>query len=86
MQIKVERSKFRWIRKHLLHLSYKEVGDACKSSAYMVEKSESNRTCDPGIIEVLAEEKGKTTKAVFTGDLGNNDIPLLSSHSYEYSP
>ena len=55
MQIKVERSKFRWIRKHLLHLSYKEVGDACKISAYMVEKTESNRTCDPGIIEVLAE-------------------------------
>ena len=31
------------------------------------------------IIEVWAEEDGKTTKAVFTGDLGNNDIPLLSS-------
>ena len=31
------------------------------------------------IIEVWAEENGKTTKAVFTGDLGNNDIPLLSS-------
>ena len=31
------------------------------------------------IVEVWAEEKGKTTKAVFTGDLGNNDIPLLSS-------
>ena len=31
------------------------------------------------IIEVWAEENEKTTKAVFTGDLGNNDIPLLSS-------
>ena len=31
------------------------------------------------IIEVWAEENGKITKAVFTGDLGNNDIPLLSS-------
>ena len=31
------------------------------------------------IIEVWAKENGKTTKAVFTGDLGNNDIPLLSS-------
>lgn len=30
------------------------------------------------IIEVWVEENGKTTKAVFTGDLGNNDIPLLS--------
>ncbi|NLC88131.1 MAG: MBL fold metallo-hydrolase [Clostridiaceae bacterium] len=31
------------------------------------------------IIEVWVEENGKTTKAVFTGDIGNNDIPLLSS-------
>ena len=31
------------------------------------------------IIEVWAKENGKMTKAVFTGDLGNNDIPLLSS-------
>lgn len=31
------------------------------------------------IIEIWANEDGKETKAVFTGDLGNNDIPLLSS-------
>ena len=31
------------------------------------------------IIEVWVDEDGKTTKTVFTGDLGNNDIPLLSS-------
>ena len=31
------------------------------------------------IIEVWAKENGKETKAVFTGDIGNNDIPLLSS-------
>ncbi len=31
------------------------------------------------IIEVWADENGRRTKAVFTGDLGNNDIPLLSS-------
>lgn len=31
------------------------------------------------IIEIWADENGKRTKAVFTGDLGNNDIPLLSS-------
>ena len=30
------------------------------------------------IIEVWVEEEGKQTKSVFTGDLGNNDIPLLS--------
>ena len=31
------------------------------------------------IIEIWATEDGKTTKAVFTGDLGNNDLPLLDS-------
>lgn len=31
------------------------------------------------IIEVWVDEDGKTTKTVFTGDLGNNDIPLLAS-------
>ena len=31
------------------------------------------------IIEIWATEEGKTTKAVFTGDLGNNDLPLLDS-------
>ena len=30
------------------------------------------------IIEVWAKEDGKQTKAVFSGDIGNNDIPLLS--------
>ena len=30
------------------------------------------------IIEVWVTENEKTTKAVFSGDLGNNDIPLLS--------
>jgi metallo-beta-lactamase family protein len=31
------------------------------------------------IIEVWTNEDGKETKTVFTGDIGNNDIPLLSS-------
>ena len=31
------------------------------------------------IIEVWVDEAGKTTKTVFSGDIGNNDIPLLSS-------
>ncbi len=31
------------------------------------------------IIEVWAKEEDKETKIVFTGDLGNNDIPLLDS-------
>ena len=31
------------------------------------------------IIELWVKEGEKETKAVFTGDLGNNDIPLLDS-------
>lgn len=31
------------------------------------------------IIEVWVIEEGETKKAVFTGDIGNNDIPLLAS-------
>lgn len=31
------------------------------------------------IIEIWANEDGETKKAVFTGDIGNNDIPLLAS-------
>jgi len=31
------------------------------------------------IIEVWVKEEGETKKIVFTGDLGNNDIPLLDS-------
>ncbi len=30
------------------------------------------------IIEIWADENGKKTKAVFTGDIGNNDLPLLA--------
>ncbi len=31
------------------------------------------------IVEIWTKEDGKTVKAVFTGDLGNNDLPLLDS-------
>ena len=31
------------------------------------------------IIEIWALEDGKTVKAVFTGDIGNNDLPLLDA-------
>lgn len=33
------------------------------------------------LIEVWVNEDGKDQKIVFTGDLGNNDIPLLREHS-----
>ena len=31
------------------------------------------------IIEIWVNENGKETKAVFTGDIGNNDLPLLAA-------
>ena len=31
------------------------------------------------IIEIWVQEDGKTTKIVFTGDIGNNDLPLLDA-------
>lgn len=31
------------------------------------------------IVEIWVKEDGKVTKTVFTGDLGNNDLPLLDS-------
>ena len=42
-----------------------------------VRFSDAGHMLGSALIEVWAEEDGKTTKAVFTGDLGNNDIPLL---------
>ena len=43
-----------------------------------VRFSDAGHMLGSSIIEVWAEEDGKQTKAVFTGDLGNNDIPLLA--------
>lgn len=31
------------------------------------------------MIEIWIQEEGKTTKLLFTGDIGNNDLPLLDS-------
>ena len=46
-----------------IHVRFKDAGHMLGSS----------------IIELWVKEDGKETKAVFTGDLGNNDIPLLDS-------
>ena len=43
-----------------------------------VRFSDAGHMLGSSIIEVWANENGKETKAVFTGDLGNNDIPLLA--------
>ena len=44
-----------------------------------VRYNDAGHMLGSSIIEVWADEEGKTTKTVFTGDLGNNDIPLLNS-------
>lgn len=44
-----------------------------------VRFSDAGHMLGSSIIEIWAKEGEKETKAVFTGDLGNNDIPLLNS-------
>ena len=45
----------------------------------LVRFNDAGHMLGSSIIEIWAKENGKETKAVFTGDLGNNDIPLLAS-------
>ena len=58
-------------------VKYDEIIDI--SDNIHVRFNDAGHMLGSAIIEIWAEENGKTTKAVFTGDLGNNDIPLLSS-------
>lgn len=58
-------------------IKYDEIIDI--SDKIHVRFNDAGHMLGSAIIEIWAEEEGKTTKAVFTGDLGNNDIPLLSS-------
>ena len=43
-----------------------------------VRFNDAGQMLGSSIIELWVKEDGKETKTVFTGDLGNNDIPLLS--------
>ena len=45
----------------------------------IVRYNDAGHMLGSSIIEVWVKENGKTEKIVFTGDLGNNDIPLLAS-------
>ena len=58
-------------------IKYDEIIDI--SDKIQVRFNDAGHMLGSAIIEIWAEEDVKTTKAVFTGDLGNNDIPLLSS-------
>ena len=58
-------------------IKYDEIIDI--SDNIHVRFNDAGHMLGSAIIEIWADENGKRTKAVFTGDLGNNDIPLLSS-------
>lgn len=45
----------------------------------IVRFNDAGHMLGSSIIEVWVKEEGKTEKIVFTGDIGNNDIPLLAS-------
>ena len=58
-------------------ISYDEILEL--SPDIHVRFNDAGHMLGSSIIEVWATEDGKETKAVFTGDSGNNDIPLLDS-------
>ncbi len=58
-------------------VKYNEIIDV--SENITVRFNDAGHMLGSSIIEVWIVEDGKTEKAVFSGDIGNNDIPLLSS-------
>lgn len=58
-------------------VQYDEIVDIAEG--IKVRFNDAGHMLGSAIIEVWAEENGKETKAVFSGDLGNNDLPLLAA-------
>ena len=58
-------------------VKYSEIVDVAENIA--VRFNDAGHMLGSSIIEVWVTEEGKTEKAVFTGDIGNNDLPLLAS-------
>lgn len=58
-------------------IKYNEIVDIDENIT--VRFNDAGHILGSSIIEVWITENGKTEKAVFTGDIGNNDIPLLAS-------
>lgn len=58
-------------------VEYDEIIDVAEN--IQVRFNDAGHMLGSSIIEIWVTENGKTEKAVFTGDLGNNDIPLLDS-------
>lgn len=58
-------------------VSYDEIVELDENIS--VRFNDAGHMLGSSIIEVWVKENGETKKIVFTGDLGNNDIPLLDS-------
>lgn len=58
-------------------VSYDEIVELNENIS--VRFNDAGHMLGSSIIEVWVKENGETKKIVFTGDLGNNDIPLLDS-------
>lgn len=58
-------------------VKYDEIIDVAEN--IQVRFNDAGHMLGSSIIEIWVTENGKTEKIVFTGDLGNNDIPLLDS-------
>ena len=58
-------------------VNYDEIVDIDEN--IKVRFNDAGHMLGSAIIEIWVNENGKETKAVFSGDLGNNDLPLLSS-------
>ena len=58
-------------------VKYNEIVDIDENIT--VRFNDAGHMLGSSIIELWVTEDGKTEKAVFTGDIGNNDLPLLAS-------
>lgn len=58
-------------------VNYDEIVDIDEN--IKVRFNDAGHMLGSAIIEIWVNENGKETKAVFSGDLGNNDLPLLAS-------
>ncbi len=58
-------------------VDYDEIVDVAEN--IQVRFNDAGHMLGSSIIEIWVTENGKTEKIVFTGDIGNNDIPLLDS-------
>ena len=58
-------------------VKYNEIVDVDENIT--VRFNDAGHMLGSAIIEIWVTEDGKTEKAVFTGDIGNNDLPLLAS-------